>query len=588
MFFNANSHGRIKFITNIALHMKIHTILFTLFLTSQVVAQKATLPAEVIGSIQSRIEVGITPGIVVGIIDENGPQYYSFGTKTSGGEKVNEHSIYEIGSISKLFTATLLAENIVKGKMKADDPVSGYLPKDVKVPVFPGGGQPITLGTLSDHTSSLPRLATNMPYSVPDNPYSDYTVELLYDFLNEYTLTREVGSQFEYSNLAVGMLGFLLAEYGKTTYEALLNKTITAPLKMKETAVTLSDKMKQNLAPGHSMGEVVSNWDITYFPGMGGIRSSVHDMLLFLSANMELSKSQLTPAMKLAQTIRHTKSFDGVGLGWLHTQSSSGDILWHNGGTGGYRAFLGFIKETGKGVVVLTNSDAGVDDIGLHLLDPATQLEEIKAPLTPVLKKIIDTEGADGLFEKYKALKAAKPDYYAIDEGAINTLGYAYLTKGQTDAALEVFNINVVEFPQSFNVYDSYGEALMKMGQQQEAIDNYKKSLELNPGNTNGIDMLAKMGVGYKVEEVKVDEQILQTYTGTYEIVPGFNIVITRDGSRLFGQATGQGQFELFPKSTSEFYLKVVEARVEFKSGSDGIMGMTLYQNGQVMPGKRI
>ena len=568
--------------------MKLHAIFFTLFLFSQVVAQKAALPGEVVKSIQSRIDVGITPSIVVGVLDDNGPQYYSFGTKTTGGEKVNEHSIYEIGSISKLFTATLLAENIVEGKMKAEDPVSKYLPANVKTPVFPGGGQPISLGHLSDHTSSLPRLATNMPYGIPDNPYSDYTVELLYSFLNEYTLTREVGSEFEYSNLAVGMLGHLLAMYGKTSYEDLLNKVITSPLKMKETAVTLSDKMKQNLAPGHSMGEVVSNWDITYFPGMGGIRSSVHDMLLFLSANMELSKSSLYPAMKLAQTIRHTKSFNGVGLGWLKTNSSQGDILWHNGGTGGYRAFFGFNKATGKGVVVLTNSDEGVDDIGMHLLDSATELKEIKAPLTPVLKKIIDTEGADGLFEKYKALKVANPEHYAIDEGAINTLGYTYLNKGQPEAALEIFNINVVEFPQSFNVYDSYGEALMKLGQQEKAIANYKKSLELNPGNTNGIDMLAKMGVEYKVEQVIVDEHILQSYTGTYQIVPGFNIAITRDGSRLFGQATGQEQFELFPKTDSAFYLKVVEARIEFKKGDDGVMGMTLYQNGQEMPGKRI
>ena len=143
-------------------------------------------------------------------------------------------------------------------------------------------------------------------------------------------------------------------------------------------------------------------------------------------------------------------------------------------------------------------------------------------------------------------------------------------------------------FHNSSNAYDSYGEALMIQGQKEEAIVNYQKSLELNPANLNAVDMLAKMGVEVKQEEIIVEEGLLQSYTGVYELAPGFTITVTRDGSRLFAQATGQGQFEIFPNSNTEFYLKAVEAKVVFASDAEGVINMTLLQGGMVMPGKRV
>ncbi|MDZ4749384.1 MAG: serine hydrolase [Saprospiraceae bacterium] len=569
--------------------MKILKTLFFLLLCTTAFAQKNQLPEDVIASIKARIDLGLNPSIVIGIIDKDGPQYYSFGTKTVGGEPVDEHSIFEIGSITKTFTATLLADNIVKGKMKADDPIAKYLPTSVKVPTFNGGGQPITLGNLSDHTSSLPRMPSNMPESDPTDPAADYSVELMYTFLSSYALTREVGSEFEYSNVAVGLLGQIQALAAGTSYEEAITSVITSPLKMKETGITLSDKMKANLAVGHSMGVPVRNWDLNSMQGAGGIRSSVHDMLLFIAANLGLTKSQLSKAMELAHTPRHDKAGEQTGLGWFISQGSLGDVIAHNGGTGGYLTFAGFVKETGRGVVVLTNSgssDAG--DIGMHLLDPQSPLEEVKPDYSYVIKQMIDKDGPVGMEAKYIKVKAENPDKYYLDEDALNTLGYTYLSQEKVEAAIAVFGINVMEFPNSSNVYDSYGEALMKNGQQAEAIVNYKKSLELNPANSNAVDMLAKVGVEYRAEEVKVDETILQSYTGTYELAPGFNIVVTHDGSRLFAQATGQSQFELFATSDNAFYLKVVDARVVFSKNPEGVVSMTLHQGGQVMPGRRI
>ncbi|MBK9632743.1 MAG: DUF3471 domain-containing protein [Saprospiraceae bacterium] len=162
-------------------------------------------------------------------------------------------------------------------------------------------------------------------------------------------------------------------------------------------------------------------------------------------------------------------------------------------------------------------------------------------------------------------------------------MGYTYLQASKVEEALTLFKINVDAFPASANVYDSYGEALMNA-----SIENYKKSLELNPANTNGEAMLAKMGIVIPKKEILVDEKTLDSLVGVYQLAPNFNIAITRDSTRLFAQATGQSKFELFPKSSHEFYLKVVEARIIFSKNEGKASNLTLFQGGREMPGKRI
>ena len=550
-------------------------------------AQKA-LPSDVIKSIESRIANGYSPSIAIGIIDKDGPQYYLFGTKTAGGQPVNEHTIYEIGSISKTFTGILLAQAVLERKVKTDDPAQIHLPSAVKLPTK--DGKQITLGHLSDHTSALARMPSNFNPKDPTNPYADYTVEQMYTFINGYTLPRDIGSQYEYSNLAQGLLGHILALKAGTSYEELMLSKIANPLGMKETKITFDDKMKQNLAMGYSQGAQVSNWDIPTLAGAGAIRSSVHDMLIYLQANMGLKKSKLLPAMQLAHQARHDKPGGGtrVGLGWHISKGGEGDVIWHNGGTGGYRTFVGFVKETGKGVVVLTNSSKGADDLGMHLLNSTAKLIEVKKAALIDIKKAADAQGGDAAWKVYEELKKDQVNKYEFNEDEINTLGYTYLQGGNTKAALTIFKINVLEYPKSFNVYDSYGEALLKDGQKEAAIENYKKSVELNPGNTGGVEALEKLGVKMGSNEVKVAESVLESYVGVYELAPNFTITITRTGSKLFGQATGQGQFELFAKSATEFFLKVVDAQVTFLVKEGKVESMTLFQGGQVMPGKRI
>ena len=514
------------------------------------------LPANVVQSIQNRIDNGITPSIVVGVIDNKGPRYYCFGKKSLTDSAVNEHTIYEIGSISKVFTGILLAHQSEAGKVDINDPAQKYLPSTVQIPKR--GGKEITLGNLSDHTSGLPRMPDNFDPKDFSNPYADYTVEQMYAFLSGYQLPRDVGAEYEYSNLAQGLLGHILALNAGTSYEDLMISTIAGPLGMNETKIVFDENMKKNLAIGHSGGREVSNWDIPTLAGAGGIRSSVYDMLKFLAANIGLTQTPLRSAMDKSHETRHFKAGEArVGLAWHISKGKSGDVIWHNGGTGGYRTFAGFVKETQKGVVVFTNSTEGADDIGFKLLNPGAMLNPVKASIVPTFRKILDSLGVDAAIAHYKEVKGKPGRRIRVFRARIKCAWILLYQNKFSWLPCAIFKLNVEQYPESDHVYDSYGEALLESGDQALAIENYKKSLALNPANPYALAELEKLGVQWEAPVVKVSEEILEAYTGTYEVdqrdehyrLPAKEIYC------MERQQEGP-ETELFPKSQSEFYVK--------------------------------
>jgi CubicO group peptidase (beta-lactamase class C family) len=274
----------------------------------------------------------------------------------------------------------VLAELVQEGKVRLDDPAQKYLPSSVRVPSR--DDKVITLGNLSEQNSGLPRMPTNFKPADKTNPYADYTVQQMYDFLSGYQLTRDPGAQFEYSNLGVGLLGHLLSRATGMGYEDLERARVWAPLGMTNTAITLTPWMKAHLALGHDeQGHVVPNWDLPTLAGAGAIRSTTNDMLKFLEANLHPERGGLQRAMAFAQKDRAPAGNMRIGLNWLTTYAGTDTIVWHNGGTGGYRTFLGFEPSRKIGVVVMTNTTGvGADDIGFHLLDPALPLAPAPAP----------------------------------------------------------------------------------------------------------------------------------------------------------------------------------------------------------------
>lgn len=549
---------------------------------------KKGLPTEIVESIEKRIEEGITPSIALAIIDSSGVQYFNFGKTAENGKEVDENTIYEIGSISKVFTGILLAQQVLEGDLKLEDEINSILPNDIKVPVM--GDTEITLGNLADHTSGLPGMPDNFAPANPNNPYADYTVDQMYEFISSYQPSRTVGSEYEYSNLAQGLLGQILAMNKNTTYEELMVRVIANPLSMNDTRIELTKSMKERLALGHSVGKVVENWDIPTLAGAGAIRSSTSDMAKFISANIGYVNSPLMEKMELTHQIRHDKAGEmSVAMSWHIKKGDNGDVIWHNGGTGGYRTFTGFVKETGIGVVLLTNSSAGADDIGFYLLDSGSELNMPKKSVSNAVLAVIEDKGIDAGISYYNSIKDSEA--HSLNEGEMNAYGYQLMGSDKVEEANRVFQFIIEEFPTSSNAYDSYGESLMKLGKNDLAIKNYRKSVALNPNNQNGIVSLKKLGddVSDLEKEVKVSNAVLDTYIGEYELQPGFTLTVTREGNQLKAQATGQPVFDLFPKSETEFYLKVIDAQLVFNKNDAGeIDSATLLQGGQEMLGKKI
>lgn len=553
-------------------------------------AQETKISDEVKNHIKERVDKGINTGIVVALIDGNDVEYFSYGTADSKtGRKVDENSIFEIGSISKVFTGVMIADEIVKGKMKPSDPIAKYLPDAVKVPTR--NGKEITINDIATHSSSLPRMPDNFKPANPNNPYADYTIKMAYEFVSGVKLDRDIGEKYEYSNLALGMLGHLLElEYNKS-FEAVMIDKITNTLGMDNTRVVFTPNMKKNLAKGHNEGEEVENWDISGLTGAGGIRSSAVDMVKFIQANMGVIKSPLYDAMQWSHKKAYENENQKFKIGFTWHFDNDGEIVQHGGATGGYRAYSGFVRGTQKGVVVLTNSTQDIGNIGMKLLDDSIKLKMPKISIVGELKKEIKKNGLEKGIAFYRAARKKNDDKYGFGEVELNRLGYEYLEEKDIESAIKIFKLNVEMYPKGANTYDSLGEALLMKGDTVNAIINYKKSVELNPANEHGIEVLESLGVDKKdlVKDITVSADVLKKYDGKYELAPGFFITVTSKENQLFAQATGQPQFELFPKSDTEFYLKVVPASITFKVDDTGkVESLTLFQGGREMLGKKV
>lgn len=321
-------------------------------------------------------------GIVVGVVDAHGRRVVAYGARAKRDPApLNGDTVFEIGSMTKVFTSLVLSDMARKGEVSLDDPVQKYLPATVHMPER--GGKQITLVDLATHTSALARMPSNMAPKDPHNPYADYTSDQLWQYLNGVTLSRDIGSRYEYSNMGAGLLGQALSRRAGSDYETLVRRCITGPLSMKDTVITLTPALKARLAQGYGATlEPESNWDLSTFEGAGALRSTTNDMLTFLEAYLGLRTSDLKPSMDAQLAVRRPAGPSmQVALGWHVLAGPQGEVIWHNGGTGGYRTFMGYDPKAKVGVVVLTNvaTEAGGDDIGFHLLSgkPLAKLQPI-------------------------------------------------------------------------------------------------------------------------------------------------------------------------------------------------------------------
>lgn len=343
--------------------------------------------------------------VAVGIADPTGDRFVAGGNGADA--KVDRTTLYEIGSISKVFTALLLADMANKGEVALDDPADKYMPAGHVLPTF--SGRKITLRDLSTHRSSLPRMADDLgPPDGVEDPFAGYGEDRLLAFLDRVKLTREVGSEWEYSNLGVGLLGYLLARAAHTDFDSLLRQRITGPLGMKDTVIVLDPAHAARMAPPFDRYmRPAKRWDMTLFAPAGGIRSSAADMIVFAHAVLDPA-SPIAAAVRTALSVRVPAQAATIeqALGWQVLKNGEREFLLHGGQTGGYQTMLAFDIAKQRAVVVLTNSqtEPAPEGFGIHLLTGNSLGPVAAVPSPPAVRNEIalPSEALDKFVGQYR------------------------------------------------------------------------------------------------------------------------------------------------------------------------------------------
>jgi serine-type D-Ala-D-Ala carboxypeptidase/endopeptidase len=306
----------------------------------------------------------LSPGYAVGMTEETHHRLLCRGSADpAAGRELRRDALFEIGSVTKLFTLLLLADMAHRRDVSLDDPVADLLPPGVSVPEY--AGKPITLLDLASHTAGLPHRPTNLVSPDPVRRYAGYSPELLYAFLASYTLPRPIGATFEYSNVGFGLLGHALALRAGTDYESLIKTRIAGPLGLADTMVNTPPEHAARRATGHDESlDPLPYTDLGVLVAAGGLRSTLSDLLTFLDA-LDVDTSPLVDPVRILRAPR-----ESGGLGAEQANADGYAVVEHKGLVGGFHSYVGTVPKWRRGVVVLANANvAPVADLGHHLLD---------------------------------------------------------------------------------------------------------------------------------------------------------------------------------------------------------------------------
>ena len=523
-----------------------------------------TLGAKPPANLQERLEQwnqGQPGGVAVAWVDADGTAFFQTGQFDAGDPRpITPDTQFELGSVTKVFTALLLAESERAGKVRRDDSAAKHLlPADDPAQA---GLRKITLLSLTTHTSGLPQIPANFGAGASSgDPYAAYGREELLQALRSDGVAASGNAPATYSNFGVALLGQALASAWGTSYADALRAHVLAPLGLEATVVPAGgQEASENLAPPHVGAKRVPAWTFEACAPAGALRSSARDMARFVEACLG-RRPVLQEALQASFVPqRNYPDFKGsrIALGWIVSGGPEQPILWHNGLTRGSHAFVGISAQTGAGVVILANTQKGPEALGFGLLGSAMP----QAPSNAV-------DNASDYPGRYP-LNAA----FALTITAADGLLFCQGT-GQPRVALrpvgkDRFSIVGVPAEISFE-RDASGQVV---------------ALTLHQ---NGRDQRAARGaLPAAPKPVTLPAATLAQYPGSYPLLPDFVLIVTIENGGVFVQATGQAKFPVYASAPDEFYYTVVEARISFTRDAAGkVDGLVLHQNGQDMPAKR-
>ena len=466
---------------------------------------------------------------------------------------------HRLASVTKQFTAMAIVQLAAANKLILDAPVTNYLPNYPKE-----NGNKITIHHLLTHTSGLPNYTSFSNYremmSEHHSPMD--LVNLFSDLPLEFT----PGEKFSYSNSGYALLGVIIEKITGKTYEQVLQDKIFSPLKMSDSGFDNNSTVLKNRATGYY--KVVNSFenagyiDMTTAYAAGALYSTVEDLYLWDQA---LYTEQLVPKKYMDLLFgKHILAWGGgdYGYGWeignmrIGNTKNESQTIAHSGGINGFNTRITRFPADQSVVILLNNTS------GAPLYDMTTAINGIlhgkpyiypKRSLAYTLLDSIETNGIAAGLLLYKQIKTS--DDYHLNEREMNLAGYQLLQSDRAEEAAAIFKINVEAFPNSFNVFDSYGEAFLVLGDTTQSIENYKKSVKLNPDNEGGIKILNGLGIDTNSLITKIPGEHLKLLAGDYKAINqsrDWKIVIEEVDGKLFGNDGGY-RYKLNPVGDDKF-----------------------------------
>ena len=504
--------------------------------------------------------------VAAGMIDDGTVATAYYCADPNSQRPYDEHTAFEIGSVTKTMTAALLAEFIARGEVALNDPIAKVLPPGTPVPSF--NGREITIADIVTHTSGLPAVpATYRPRDV-NNPYAGATERDLLDALAATRLTRAPGSKWEYSNFATIVLSYALAKRSGKDYEALLRERLLVPLGMNETYVARRPSQVR-LAQGHLPNAMPAvPWDFhPDMAGVGGVRATLPDMLRYLEGQLGTRESAITPA--LARTQEQVADVDGrrMGMNWILSTRNGHTRMSHGGGTGGYSSFVGFDRTAKRAVVLLSDtaltSIGGLEAFGSHLLDSSSPAG------APRVVATADARLIDALVGKYR-LQGGLGVELRHPAGSLTI---------QADGQPE-FEMG---YDSAGDFYPLKFDAVLRP--KRKADGTYTFTWFQGGAVLEGERTGPPVAVASKWAPTEAQ---LADYVGNYPLTPNFALRIFATGAKLFVQGTNQRPLEFASVERDVFVAESVSAEIEFKRDAGGkVVSLTLKQRGPVLRGER-
>jgi CubicO group peptidase (beta-lactamase class C family) len=444
------------------------------------------------------------PGFAIAVVEDQKVVYsVGFGVKELGSkEPISTRSLFHMASITKPFVATAIMQLWEQGKVDLEAPVVKYLPyfrlKDERY-------SRISVRQMLSHLSGMPDV---QDYEWDKPQYDDGALERYVRSLSDRPLIAEPGTKFQYSNMAFEVLGDLIAKASGMSFEDYVKRHILEPLGMGQSNLLVKQTDPQLLTSPHVLS---ASYDVEVgkvFPynrmhsPSSTLYSNVLEMSRWATANMNRGELDGKRILKAATYDVMWKpageQFQQVGISWFLNRYKENKLVTHSGGDVGFVSNLVLLPEKKIAVVMMSNYDrAPLRLITFAALDVALGLKPdpivIKVPIDKVLYKTISTEGLEAAVKQYLDLKKNQPETYDFQERLLNGLGYNFVRQKKYKEAIRIFQVNVVAYPSSSNAFDSLAEGFMLNGDKALAIENYEKSLKLDPGNTNAVAMLKKL-----------------------------------------------------------------------------------------------